>query len=104
MIAQRVATGTYPSGRTDVRERIRATQVAHARTRNTLEPAGGYDDGAFARTIRPLLTNLPASLIAAEVGLSVEYSRAIRNGRRTPARDRWALFHLVGLKLRPSGG
>jgi hypothetical protein len=94
-----VVLGAHGS-RSDIRDRIAATQRAHWRARSEAEDAGGFgaSPSAFNRLILPKLQGVAPAILATATGLSPGYCALIRAGKRIPHPRHWAALQLAGLQ------
>ena len=97
--AQRRATGTHPSNRESVRERIARSQRAQWEAREVNPAAGGFTGrpSEFRRLILPRLAGIEARVLAGATGLSPGYCAQVREGKRVPHVRHWATLQLLGL-------
>jgi hypothetical protein len=111
-VAHRRSTGSHPSARHDVRDRISQSQRAQWEARKASPASGGFTGrpSEFRRLILPRITGIPSVTLANMTGLSVGYCAQIREGKRVPHVRHWAAMQLAGLQKqanmapRPSGG
>jgi len=96
---QRRATGTHPSNRESVRQRIARSQRAQWESRRASVAGGGFTGrpSEFRRLILPRLAGIEGRILAGATGLSVGYCDQIREGKRVPHVRHWPALQLVGL-------
>ena len=90
----------HPSSRTEVRQRIAASQREQWKRRRAAEPTSGFGSSpsAFTRLVLPRIQSLSSTLLAQATGLSPGYCGLVRRGARVPHPRHWAAFQLAGLQ------
>jgi hypothetical protein len=96
--AYRAQTSKHPSQNAAVRERIAAKQRQHAMSRAAVPTGFSGHPSEFDRLIRRRLQGVSASYLARQTGLSANYCRDIREGRRVPAVRWWSALPLAALR------
>lgn len=76
-----------PSSRSDMRERISASQRKRSEQRRAAHPTSGFGSSpsTFTRLVLPRIQSVSASKLAAATGLSPGYCALVRRGLRIPA-------------------
>jgi CRISPR-associated protein Cas1 len=92
--------GGHPSARSEVRERIAASQREQWQRRRAAEPTSGFGSSpsTFRRLVLPRIQSVSSSRLAAATGLSPGYCALVRRGERVPAPRHWAALQLAGLQ------
>jgi CRISPR-associated endonuclease Cas1 len=90
----------HPSSRSEVRERIAASQREQWERRRAAEPTSGFGSSpsTFRRLVLPRIQSVSSSRLAAATGLSPGYCALVRRGERIPAPRHWASLQLAGLQ------
>jgi CRISPR-associated endonuclease Cas1 len=98
--AHRRTVDGHPSSRSDVRDRIAATQRKHWKARSDADEVSGFgaSPSAFNRLILPKLRHVAPAEMATATHLSVGYCAQIRDGKRVPHARHWGTLQLVGLQ------